>query len=86
MSNAAVICPGCGPAATRKHGRDRQGRQRPYGVNWGAARGWSRRARSRSMTARPGGAGPVPCAAAPGGPAPHRARLPASADGGSRPR
>src|SRR4051794_33074144 len=28
MSNAAVICPGCGPVATRKYGRDRQGRQR----------------------------------------------------------
>ena len=27
MSNAAVVCPGCGLAATRKNGRDRQGRQ-----------------------------------------------------------
>ena len=27
MSNAAVVCPGCGLTATRKNGRDRQGRQ-----------------------------------------------------------
>jgi IS6 family transposase len=27
MSNAAVACPRCGPATTRKNGRDRQGRQ-----------------------------------------------------------
>src|ERR687886_190639 len=27
MSNAAVVCPSCGPAATRKNGRDPQGRQ-----------------------------------------------------------
>jgi IS6 family transposase len=27
MSNAAMVCPGCGLAATRRNGRDRQGRQ-----------------------------------------------------------
>src|SRR5215212_7462501 len=27
MGNTAVVCPGCGLAATRKNGRDRQGRQ-----------------------------------------------------------
>ncbi len=27
MSNVTVTCPGCGPAATRKNGRDRRGRQ-----------------------------------------------------------
>lgn len=27
MSTAAVVCPGCGQTATRKNGRDRQGRQ-----------------------------------------------------------
>ncbi len=27
MCGAAVICPNCGPAATRRNGRDRQGRQ-----------------------------------------------------------
>jgi transposase-like protein len=27
MSGAAAICPDCGPAGTRRNGRDRQGRQ-----------------------------------------------------------
>jgi transposase-like protein len=27
MSNVAMVCPGCGVAAARKSGRDRQGRQ-----------------------------------------------------------
>src|SRR5215203_1189880 len=44
MSEAATICPGCGLAATRKHGRDRQGRQIHQ------CRGCRRRFTARSAT------------------------------------
>src|SRR5215218_7816224 len=44
MSEAAMVCPGCGLAATRKCGRDRQGRQIRQ------CRGCGRRFTARSAT------------------------------------
>src|SRR5215208_6327565 len=44
MSEATTVCPGCGLAATRKNGRDRQGRQVHQ------CRGCGRRFTARSAT------------------------------------